>query len=112
MRDVVLGYGSEHEHIEQHRQSEAVGAVTEEFRWTFAIDRSRNEHPRYEEQQAHKERLQVHLPRREGEERQLAYGWSLNEIPVSQGAIRVRGVHADDEQDHRPSEIVDVRHAR
>ena len=78
-------------------------SVVQEGCETLAIVRSRHEEPRDEEQQPHEERLQIRLPCAEDERLDRGYGRPFDVVPVAEGAVRISGVHADDEQDHCPA---------
>jgi hypothetical protein len=62
-------------------------------------------------QQSHEKGLQVHLPSSESQQARQPEVRPVHVIPVAQRAISIGGVHADDQNDHRRTEIVDEQEA-
>jgi hypothetical protein len=59
------------------------------------------------EEQAYEKRLAIRLPSGEKQQKAGRQWRSIHKVPVTERALRIRRVHADDEDGHRPTNIVD-----
>jgi hypothetical protein len=111
MSHVVFRYWPENEHVKEYRPSEAKGAVLDELPGALPIKRGRNKQTRDEKKQAHEKSLQIRWPSRKEQQRCWANGRSVHEVPITEWAISICVMHAHNENNCAPTQIVDKQNA-
>jgi hypothetical protein len=107
MGEEIFGHRADEDDEEDRRQAQPDQATGEERGRAFAVIGFRHEIPGDEKEQGHEEALQERLVGCEEQQGRAAGLRVLAVVPAAERAVGDGGMHAQDEQDHDPADVVD-----